>query len=128
MVHSTLHSISPLSAKNLLSLKPSITSVLKVGALLTPMGAAGAIAVVGTGVLAKEAYDHREQIKSTLHSVSTKVKTDVVNTTSTVVNAGATVTKSVGKGVASVGKEFEKMMIIPLVIGSLVVVMMILKK
>lgn len=123
-IKSTLESVSPMMTK----FKPPIASIAKAALLMSPMGIAGGIAVIGGGVVAKEVYDHRKEIKSTLGNIGSNVKKDSIVVKNTIEKTGGDAVKVVGKAGSSVVNGFEKMMIPVMVVGSLVVVMMILKK
>lgn len=122
---SALHSISPLG---LLKKKPPLTTILKAGAMMSPLGLAGGVAVIGGGIAVKSIYEHRGEIKSSLHSVGDKVKDGSVAVGDTIGKTGSAFAKSAGKAGGAIVGGFEKMMIPVMIVGSLVVVMMILKK
>lgn len=123
-IKSTLESVSPMMTK----FKPPIASIARMAVMASPMGIAGGLAVVGGGIAAKEIYDHRAEIKSTLGNVEASIKKKSVDVTNTIEKTGDKAVKAVGKAGSAIGSGFEKLMMPVMVIGSLVVVMMILKK
>jgi hypothetical protein len=123
-IKSTLESVSPMMTK----FKPPIASIARLALMASPMGIASGVAVIGGGIAVKEIYDHRAEIKSTLGNVESSIKKKSVDVTNTIEKTGDKAVKAVGKAANSVGSGIEKLLMPVMVIGSLVVVMMILKK
>ena len=100
--------------------KPPITTVLKAVAMTTPLGmvAVGGLAVGGL------ALANKDKIKSTLGGV----KNEAVKVGNTIEKGAVSVGNGIKSGAKSVGNGLQSLMMPVMVIGTLAVILMILKK